>query len=92
MIFRPNIANVSMPLANTEYSYALPASTTKFIIKLRSVNTALQLCFINGDSNTTYLTVPAGESYEEKDIKGKGNIFYFRTAATNQVAEIISWI
>ena len=34
IIARPTIANVDITDANTEYSYELPAGTTRFLIKV----------------------------------------------------------
>ena len=88
---KATIANVSVTLADTEYSYTLPDHTKKFTIKLRDIGAPLQICFVSGNSNTTYMNIGNGKSYTEDHIKGKGNILYFRSTVADQVAEIISW-
>jgi len=92
IIARPTIANVVITDADTEYSYTLPAGTTRFVIKLRSFGIPLKICFVSGGSGTTYKNLPSGQSYREDNIKGSPNILYFQAATGTQVAEIISWV
>jgi hypothetical protein len=88
---RMSIENIDIILANTEYSYALPNGTRKFTIKLRDMGYDLQICFVSGDSNTTYITLTNGNSYTENEIKGTGSL-YFRSNQANQVAEILVYV
>lgn len=92
VIARPTIANVNITLADTEYSYALPAGTMRFEINLRNVAIPLKICFVSGASGTIYKNLPAGESYREEGIKAGDNTLYFQSATADQVAEILSWI
>lgn len=86
----PTIYNVTMTNASTEYSQALPANTRKFLIKCRT-GYDIQVCFANGQSGTTYLTVPAGFSYGEDQINDASITLYFQCATAGQVAEIVAW-
>lgn len=87
----PVIANIEMPLANTEYSYALPNGTKQFAMKLRGTG-KLQFAFEAGQSNINYIFLAAGKSYSTKDVKiGSGLTLYFQSPKNNQVLEIISW-
>lgn len=88
---RPTIANVTMTSAATEYSYALPAGTTRFTIKLRALNALLQLAFASGTSGTTYITIPYGDQLPITDVKGAGITLYFQSPTASQTAEISSW-
>ena len=83
------IVNVSLS-ASTEGSYALLAGTNKVLFKLRQTGVALQLAYISGESNTTYITIPAGSSKEITDIKGTGLTLYF-FAASAVTVEIEVW-
>lgn len=85
----PVIYNVTMILADTEYSKALPANARRFLIKCRTLYD-IKLCFTSGQSGTTYLTVPAGMSYEGL-IQPASLTVYFQCATADQVAEIIVW-
>lgn len=92
IIARPTIANVDITLANTEYSYTLPTGTTRFEIKIRNGGIPLKICFVSGASGTIYKNLPAGEAYQEEEIKAGSNILYFQSATASQVAEILSWV
>jgi hypothetical protein len=85
---RITIENVSMPTANMEYSFALPAGTRKFTLKLREVGQDLKACFTTGFT-TVYRTISSGNSWTENNIKGGSNTLYFKAAAANQTAEIL---
>lgn len=89
---RPTVANVSMPSANTEYSYELPEGTREFWIKLRDAGYALKLAMVSGDSGTTYLTVQNGKIHKETDIKSSKIYLYFRSTQASMVAEIIAFV
>lgn len=86
----PTIANVALS-ASTEGSYALPTGTNKVLFKLRETGIALQLAYISGESNTTFLTIPAGASKEIVDIKGNGiTLYFFATLAATVEIEVWS--
>lgn len=91
IVGRPTIANVTMTSAATEYSYAIPAGTKRFEIKLRSGSALLQLAFTSGASGSTYITIPYGASYAEVDAKAGGLTLYFQSPDAAQVAEIKTW-
>jgi len=86
----PTIYNVSMTLANTEYSQALPANTKKFLIKCRA-QYVVKVCFVSGQSGSLYLTIPVGGVYWEDEVQPASLTLYFQCATAAQVAEIIAW-
>lgn len=86
----PQVANVSIGLANTEYSYALPTNTKKFLLKLRA-GAVLQLSYAGGTSGTTFFTVPVFNSYQEENLSVTGVTLYFQSPSPSQILEIISW-
>lgn len=89
----PTVANVSIPLANTEVSYILPVNTKKFHISLRSGMATLKLAYVLGDSGITYTTVHRGNWYSESDIYLASAItLYFQADVAIQTAEIVYWI
>lgn len=86
------IANVSIPLANTEVSHAFPAGTRRFLVKLRGPTTAtLKLSYAALASGTTYLSIPPGTYYGEDEISNPSLTVYFQTTAAGQVLECSSW-
>lgn len=88
----PTIANVSATLANTEYSYALPNNTKRFLIRVREGKAKLQLAYNNGDSGSNYITLELGTSLvEDSVIMDTGMTLYFQVNKYNQIIEILSW-
>jgi len=85
----PVVYNVSVPLAATEVSKTLSASTKRFTIRVRG-NSSLQLSFISGQSGTTFITIPHGCSYTEDELNFSGTL-YFQTTKAAQVVEILEW-
>lgn len=89
-ISRPTVANVAITLANTEYSYELPAGTRTFQFRLRNEESFGQLAIASSQSGTTYIKLGQGETIKE-EIKGGGATLYFRGDNADDVAEILSW-
>lgn len=85
----PIVYNVSVPLANTEVSQALNASTKRFTIRVRGTS-KMQLAFAAGTSGTVFITLPAGTTYTEDGINFTGTL-YFQTEKASQVVEILEW-
>lgn len=88
----PTIANVGIPLANTEVSYLLPAGTRSFYISLRDSSANLKLAYILGDSGITYITIHRGNWYSEEDLSLVApTTLYFQADTAAQTAEIVHW-
>jgi hypothetical protein len=85
----PNVLNKTLTLANTEYSQALPAGTRRFTLQARTSH-LVQLCYTNGASGTTFISVKAGSSYSEEHIDS-GATLYMQSANAGTVVEIIAW-
>ena len=88
---KPQIFNVSMTSANTEYSKKLPTGTREFWIKLRTIGYDLKFAIDEGDSNITYDTVRSGEIHKEKDVKSSNITLFFQSPQAGMVAEIITF-
>lgn len=87
----PTIANVAMATAATEYDYALPAGTKRFLIKNR-MNGVVQLSYSLGTSGTTYETIPRGVFYMEENINpGVAVTLYLQSPSASQIIEVTSW-
>ena len=85
----PVIVNITLTLADTEYSYELPVGTQKFSIKARG-GSDLHVCLVTGFTQY-YITLTSGRTYTENNIKGYGNTLYFKSTIAGEVAEIIIW-
>lgn len=86
----PYIANISMPLQSTEYSFTFPANTVRFMMKIRDGNAKSQFSYISGQSGTNFITLNYGAWYsEETDMSNK--TIYFRANKSSQIMELIYW-
>lgn len=59
MYFKTQIINKAMTVADAEVSQALPKDTRKVNVASR-LGGKLQFAFVSGESDTTYVTIPAG--------------------------------
>lgn len=89
----PTIANVSVPVANTQVSYVLPTNTKQYMIKVRPVSAAvLQVAYVSGQTNTNYITIPPKCFYSESELSLGGLTIYFESDLAGQTVEIVSWV
>lgn len=86
----PNIFNIDAAVADTEYSQALPAGTTQFLIRARN-NAKLQISYLAGQTNTVFLTVTPGSIYVVDSVKLTGKTIYFQSTKDNTDVEIVAW-
>ena len=84
----PAIYNVTMTLADTEYSQALPTGTRALTFKNRGLYD-VKFSYTNGASGTTYITIPAGMYYYEEQVNLTTKTVYFQCHQAAQVFEII---
>lgn len=88
----PQIDQVSMLLADTEYSFALPTNCRQFQLGLQS-DGILKVAYVMGDSGTMYRTIPRYCFYAESDLKLPGTVtLYFQCSKPTQVLEILTWV
>ena len=66
------IENLTLSIANFEYSYALPARTRKIGVKPRSTTAEIKLSLVSGESGTKYTSVPSGGWWH--DFVGLSNV------------------
>jgi hypothetical protein len=89
----PTVTNVSMTLAATEYSFALPTNTRKFSIRVRlDDNKAPILQVYYSPGGASYLSINPGGVYSETDMALSGITIYFKCSLPGRVAEIVSWV
>jgi hypothetical protein len=89
----PTLYNVTMTLANTEYSQALPANTKRFSIKTRD-GTAFRIAFVTGKvaaPTDPYETVPANWEYYEDTLLLAASTLFFGCAGAGKIVEITVW-
>jgi hypothetical protein len=84
---------VTMTLANTEYSQALPANTKKFSIKTQDA-TAFRLAYITAKVATPavpYFDILDGGSKSEDNINVTALTLYFASSYAGKIIEIEAW-
>lgn len=91
----PTVKNVTCTLANTEYSYIIPAGTIQFDLQARG-NHLLRFAFTAGLVATPtgdYATLKPGFTWEPASpLWGQQTlIIYLASPTAGAVAEIISW-
>ena len=88
----PSIANLPVPLANTEVFYVFPAGTKRFALQNRS-DGIIKLAYIIGDSGSVYYTVWPGDEFIENDIHYAASVtIYLQSPKASQIVEIRSWV
>lgn len=84
------ITNLPVILANTEYSLVLQTELKAIRIKCRDIAT-LQYCFVSGQSNLNYWTVPKGCSDEMININFTGKTLYIRSSKASTIIEVVEF-
>ena len=96
----PTIYNVTMTLANTEYSQQISQYTKKFTIHTRD-ESAFRIAFETGHVATPtvpYFTMLANTRIGENDLflqvatADWDGTLYFASASTLKVVEIVEWV
>ena len=83
----PDIQNISVPNKDTEQNYTLPTNTKGFILRSRSKAT-LRLAYGALETNTKYLTIPAGNSFTDSNFYTSQTI-YFQSSKDGDVVELV---
>lgn len=84
----PAIYNLTMTLANTEYSQALPSGTRAITIRCRGLYD-VKFSYTASASGTTYITIPSGMNYFEEQVNLSSKTIYAQCATAGQILEII---
>jgi len=88
----PTIANIPIPLANTEYLYVIPTGTKQLSLKDRDGDAKTRIAYVAGDTAVKYATVNMGNSHDVYDIATPvGLTIYLRSNKSNRILEITSW-
>lgn len=96
----PTIYNVTMTVADTEYSHQLAYSVKKFLIHTRD-ESEFRLAFVSGYVATPvepYLTVKSGSRYYEENVFLRvqtadwDGTLYFASSSAAKVIEVVEWV
>ncbi len=84
----PKLSNITLSLANTEYSFALTTSLKQLIIKSRGL-AKLQISFNSGESGTTFFTLPKGTNLSLTDVELTGKVIYVQSDTPSTIVEVL---
>jgi len=90
---RPTSYNITLTVANTEYSQLLPSGTKELRFRCRTLFD-VRFAWVTGKvagSADPYLTLPAGSDFfsDRKDISGK--TLYLASTTAGVVIELCVW-
>lgn len=86
----PEILNVTLTNANTEYSFSIPSHTRRLSLKTRDAQHSVKVAFANGQSGSVYFTL-AGESWSEDTILAVDLTLYCQSPNAGCVLEVVIW-
>lgn len=95
-VLTPVVQNVTMTLADTEYSLELPANTKYFSIQCQD-GTAFRMAFVTGKVATPtapFLTIRANNAYNSPEkiaVANGARTIYFGCGSAAKVIELISY-
>lgn len=87
---KPTIYNLTLTSADTEYSQSLPEYVTKIMIKARSTTSTIKLAWVSGQSGSTYITIPANQTYWD-DYVGASLTAFVQSSTAGEVVEFQVW-
>lgn len=82
------ITNLTLTLANTEYSHSLVQSCKSIEIAARG-NSKLKISFISGQSGVVYKTIPKNTSYELSIFNFSSKTLYIQSDISGDIVEIV---
>lgn len=91
---KPTIFNVTMTLANTEYSQPLPANTRAIEFHTQA-ESAFRFAWITGKvaaPTAPYYSVLSGARYWKDHIHFNDVTLYFASSNAGKIIEIIAWV
>lgn len=87
--FTPQILNVEIPDADTEYEIDLPEDCKMFVLRARKIS-RLRLAYAAGDTDTAWVTIPRGGYWvEEKRLMGKN--VYIQSNIGDNLIEVVAY-
>lgn len=89
----PTIYNITLTLANTEYTQALPANTREFRFICRTLYD-VRFAWVTGKVATPiapYLTLPAGADYYSDNDNLASQTLYLASSTAGVIVELECW-
>lgn len=91
VVDQPSVLNLTLTLADTEYSQVIPMGTRKILLKARSSGSDLKFSFTTATSGTVYTTIPAGSGGLWIECEAAyGLTLYVQSPTAGEIAEILA--
>lgn len=87
----PTIQNISVTSANSEFSYALPIDSKRFLVRVREGDTKVKLSFTSGGTSSDFITISPGVVFSEVDVDASMVTLYLNANNAPRVIEVLSW-
>ena len=87
------VYNIDMAIADTEYSFHIPANAKYVLIKGRSGLSDIKLAYQAGQSGVAYITIPATstKTMTGTDLSTMSDIVLYFQSSIPDVVEIEAW-
>ncbi len=86
----PQIQNVTLVAAATEYTITTPSDTVEFTIRARQ-RVEVKLAWSVGTSGTTYMTLAPGTVYTQSELAPGIYTLYVQSPSSGSVVELETW-
>jgi hypothetical protein len=86
----PQIFNIELTEAATEYVFEIPDGVRSLLFKTRNPSQKLQFSFEAGASNTVYMTLEHA-GYCQDDILTQHQLIYFQSPTPSCIIEFLVW-
>ena len=86
----PQIFNVELTEANTEYAFALPDGARSFLFKTRTPEHPLKVSFEQGKSGSVFMTFYK-TGLSEENILARSQVLYFQSPISGCIVEVLIW-
>jgi hypothetical protein len=86
---KPQVFNLTLTSADTEYSLTLPENTYKVMMQARG-SADVKFSYVSGESGSTYFTVKSGQTYWDDNIN-TASTMYVQSGTASTVVEVLTW-
>lgn len=85
------IVNFTLDNNNTEQTIVIPDGTKKFTLQSRDRKANLKIAYVQGESNTNFLSLRKGGNLSEDNLSLIGRNLFIQSDKDNTIVEILIW-
>jgi len=89
----PSIQNVAITTSGVENVLILPINTKQFQLRVRDSLSKIQIAYVLGESNSSYITIPRGCNYSQDNLNLTtfNRVLFIQSNKDNIVLECAIW-